>query len=44
MVGEGEQFIAREVDVLMIRVQPDPKRLATGLVDFDVRPQVVWDA
>lgn len=42
LVGEGENFIAREVDVLMIRVQPDPKRLATGLVDFDVRPQVDW--
>ncbi len=40
MRGEGEQFIAREVDVLMIRVQPEPRRLATGLVDFDVSVQV----
>lgn len=40
LLGEGEQFVAREVDVLMIRVQPDPKRLATGLVDFEVSPQV----
>ncbi|HEY2347291.1 MAG TPA: ABC transporter ATP-binding protein [Xanthomonadaceae bacterium] len=40
LVGEAENFIAREVDVLMIRVQPDPKRLATGLVDFDIRPEV----
>ncbi|MBS0213550.1 MAG: ABC transporter ATP-binding protein [Proteobacteria bacterium] len=40
LVGEAEQFVAREVDVLMIRVRPDPGRLATGLVDFDVRPQV----
>ncbi|MBS0193639.1 MAG: ABC transporter ATP-binding protein [Proteobacteria bacterium] len=44
LVGEGEQFVAREVDVLMIRVRPDPQRLATGLVDFNVRPQVQVDA
>ncbi|MBS0455865.1 MAG: ABC transporter ATP-binding protein [Proteobacteria bacterium] len=40
LLEDGEQFIAREVDVLMIRVQPDPQRLATGLVDFEVSPQV----
>ena len=43
MLEAGEEFIAREVDVLMIRVQPDPLRLATGLVDFQVRPQVQAD-
>jgi len=40
MTGEAEGFVAREVDVLMIRVQPDPKRLATGIVDLGIRPEV----
>jgi lipopolysaccharide transport system ATP-binding protein len=40
IAGEAEGFIAREVDVLMIRVQPDPRRLATGLVDLGIRPEV----
>ncbi len=38
--GETEQYLAREIDVLMIRVAPDPQRLATGLVNLDVRPEV----
>ncbi len=39
LIGEHEQYLAREVDALMIRVLPDPDRLATGLVDLDVRPE-----
>ena len=39
LIGEHEQYLAREVDALMIRVLPDPRRIATGLVDLDVRPE-----
>jgi lipopolysaccharide transport system ATP-binding protein len=40
LIGEHEQYLAREVDALMIRVLPDPQRIATGLVNLDVRPGV----
>ncbi len=38
--GETEQYLAREIDVLMIRVAADAQRLATGLVNLDVRPEI----
>lgn len=39
-VGEEETFLDRLIDAAMFRVIPDPDRLATGLVDFDIRPSV----
>ena len=36
-VGEGETFLDRLIDVSMFRVQHDPLRLATGLVDFGIK-------
>jgi len=43
LTGEIENFLARKVDVLMIRVGADSRRLATGLVDLDVRPEFEFD-
>lgn len=37
---EGEVFLDRIIDAVMIRIMPDSRRLATELVDFDVRPDV----
>lgn len=37
---EGEVFLDRIIDALMIRIMPDGSRLATELVDFDVQPDV----
>lgn len=37
---EGEVFLDRIVDAVMIRIMPDSRRLATELVDFDVQPDV----
>lgn len=39
-LGEGDDFIDRHIDVAMFRVMPDSSRLATALVDFDVKPSV----
>ena len=39
LVGEGEEYLDRRIDVAMFRVMPDPQRLATGHVDLDVRPE-----
>lgn len=36
LTGEGEDYLARIIDVFMFRVLPEPTRLATGLVDLDV--------
>lgn len=41
MVGESEVYLDRHIDVAMFRVMPIEARLATGLVDFDIRPEVV---
>jgi lipopolysaccharide transport system ATP-binding protein len=41
-VGEAEVYLDRRIDVAMFRVMPDESRLATGLVDFDVRPEVLY--
>lgn len=38
--AEGEEYLARIIDVFMFRVMPVPRRLATGLVDLDVVPHV----
>jgi lipopolysaccharide transport system ATP-binding protein len=40
MVGEQEQYLARHVDVMMMRVAADPDRLATGLVDFGIAASI----
>lgn len=39
-VGEAEVYLNRQIDIGMFRVMPDPRRLATALVDFDVHPVV----
>ena len=37
---EGEEYVDRRIDVVMFRVMPESKRLATGFVNLDVVPQV----
>ena len=37
---DGEIFLDRHIDIAMFRVLPQPERLATALVDLDVRPEV----
>lgn len=37
---EGETYLDRLIDVEMLRVMPDEQRLATGVVDFLVSPDV----
>jgi lipopolysaccharide transport system ATP-binding protein len=39
-VEEEETFLDRVIDAAIFRVPPDPGRLATGFVDFHVRPEV----
>lgn len=39
-LGEGEEFVDRRVDVAMFRVMPVPGRLATGIVDLCVIPEL----
>lgn len=39
-LGAAEEFVDRRIDVAMFRVMPHPDRLATGLVDLDVVPQL----
>lgn len=39
-VGDGEEYVARYMDVAMFRVMPRARRLATGLVDLQVAPSV----
>lgn len=39
-VDGQEQYLDRYLDVAMFRVLPDPDRLATGTVDFEVTPQI----
>jgi lipopolysaccharide transport system ATP-binding protein len=39
-LGEGEEFVNRWVDIGMFRVLPNARSPATGLVDFDVSPDV----
>jgi len=40
VLGEGEEYLDRLIDVAMFRVKPDPERLATALVDFSVVPEL----
>lgn len=40
MLGEGEDYVDRRIDAAMFKVQPQPGRLATGLVDLDVVPEL----
>lgn len=39
-ITEEETYIDRLIDALMFRVMPQPERLATGVVDFCVSPEV----
>jgi len=39
-LGEGEEYVDRQIDVAMFRVMPVGDRLATGFVDLDVVPQL----
>lgn len=43
LIGEGEEYLARQIDVLMFKVMPTSRRLATGLVDLDFVPQVRFE-
>lgn len=43
-VDGQEQFLDRYLDVAMFRVLPDPDRLATGTIDFEVAPQIGYSA
>jgi lipopolysaccharide transport system ATP-binding protein len=38
-VDEAETFLDRLVDAALFRVDPDPERLATGFIDFQIQPQ-----
>lgn len=40
LLGEGETYLDRRIDVAMFRVLPDASRLGTGLVDMDVSSRV----
>lgn len=37
---EGDVFLDRIIDAMMIRIMPDSRRLATEFVDFDMQPEV----
>lgn len=37
--ADGETYMDRLIDALMFRIMPDEHRLATGWVDFEMRPQ-----
>jgi lipopolysaccharide transport system ATP-binding protein len=39
-VGQDDTFLDRVVDAAMFRVAPDNERVATGMVDFDIRPSI----
>jgi lipopolysaccharide transport system ATP-binding protein len=39
-VDQEETFLDRVVDIAMFRVAPDTDRIATGMVDFDIRSAV----
>jgi lipopolysaccharide transport system ATP-binding protein len=39
-ITEEETYIDRLIDALMFRVMPQPERLATGVVDFCVSPEI----
>lgn len=39
-LGEEETYIDRLIDAAMFRVMPQPERLATGLIDFCVIPDI----
>lgn len=43
-VDGEEQYLDRYLDVAMFRVLPDPDRLATGTVDFEVTPRISYCA
>lgn len=38
--SEGDIFLDRIIDAVMIRIMPDSRRLATEFVDFDMQPEV----
>jgi lipopolysaccharide transport system ATP-binding protein len=40
VVGDAEEYLDRRIDIAMFRIMAEPDRLATGLVDLDVVPEV----
>lgn len=42
VVNGEETYLHRLIDIAMFRVQPDPVLLATGLVDFDCSPEIIY--
>ena len=42
-LGEGEDYVDRRIDAAMFKVLPQPGRIATGLVDLDVAPELGMD-
>jgi lipopolysaccharide transport system ATP-binding protein len=38
--GEGETYLDRRIDAVMMRVMPDPARLATGYIDLDLASEI----
>ena len=39
--SEGETYLDRLIDAVMFRVMPDEERLATGWVNFEMRPSLI---
>jgi len=39
-LGGGDEFVDRHIDAAMFRVMPEQVRLATALIDLDVKPSV----
>ena len=39
-LGDGDEFVDRHIDAAMFRVMPEEGRLATALIDLDVKPNV----
>lgn len=39
-LGDGDEFVDRHIDAAMFRVMPDQSRLATALIDLDVKPSI----
>jgi lipopolysaccharide transport system ATP-binding protein len=40
VVGDAEEYLDRRIDIAMFRIMAEPDRLATGLVDLDVVPEI----
>jgi len=42
-IDGSEQFLARQVDVAMFRIQPEYNSIAAGIIDFCIQPHVSSD-